>query len=133
MINTGSTATDRWELKPGAYQSWIVAYGPAPVKYAIVEIPSTGTTQAPRMIVSAGTYRACGHPKVPSHARASFGNCADYPGRANDPPDPAPSALRRGLSHLRSTFLPKALFAQGPGSLDGPAWIDCGGDCCVAD
>lgn len=130
MINLGADTTDRWELRPGSYESWIVVYGPAPVKYAIVEIPSMPSTESPRMIVSAGNYRACGHPQVPSHARANFGNCNDHP---RDHYFPGDSRFRRTASFLRDALLPKKLLAQGPGSLDGPAWIDCGGDCCVTD
>lgn len=130
MINMGVHVTDMWELRPGDYESWIIAYGPVPVKYAIVEIPSLSSTESPRMIVSGGNYKHCGHTKIPSHARANFGNCNDHP---RDKYLPADTRLRRTALLLRDALLPKKLFAQTPGSLDGPAWIDCGGDCCVTD
>lgn len=133
IVNKGGLPDKRWELKPGAYESWIVAYGPAPVKYAIVEISTTSPSDPPRMIVMDGVYHHCGHPPKSPRARASFGTCADNPGTAADPPDASQSAMRRGLNQLRSSLLPKTLAAQGAGRLVGPAWIDCGGDCCTTD
>lgn len=133
IVNKGSLPDSRWKLQPGAYESWIVAYGPAPVKYAIVEISTASPSDPPRMIVMDGVYHRCGHTPKPPRARASFGNCNDHPGGPNDPPDPAPSPVRGALNQLRSMLLPATLHAQSSGRLTGPAWIDCGGDCCTTD
>ncbi len=133
IVNKGSLPDLRWELNPGNYESWIVAYGPAPVKYAIIELSTTSPTDPPRVIKMDGVYHHCGHTKRPSKARANFGNCQDNVNGPTDPPDPAPSRAQRTLSKLGASFLPKTLLAQGNSRLDGPAWIDCGGDCCTTD
>lgn len=133
IVNKGSLPDKRWQLKPGAYESWIVAYGPAPVKYAIVEISTQSPADPPRMIVMNGVYHHCGHRPMPPRARASFGNCQDNPGGPSDPPDLSSSPVRGALNRFRSALLPSTLHAQPSGRLDGPAWIDCGGDCCTTD
>lgn len=133
MVNKGSLPDLRWGLNPGNYESWIVAYGPAPVKYAIIEISTTSPTGPPRVIKMDGVYHHCGHTTRPSKARASFGNCQDNVNGPTNPPDPAPSRAQRALSKLGASFLPQTLRAEGISQLDGPAWIDCGGDCCTTD
>ena len=133
IVNKGSLPDRRWELNPGNYESWIVAYGPAPVKYAIVEVSTVSPTDPPKIIVMDGVYHHCGHTPTAPRARASFGTCQDHPAGPNDPPDPPTSPVRRAFNQLRSMLLPAALHAQGAGRLDGPAWIDCGGDCCTTD
>lgn len=133
MVNKGPLPDVRWELRPGAYESWIVAYGPAPVKYAIVEVSTQSPTDPPRVVVMDGVYHHCGHAPKPPRARASFGKCEDYPAGENDPPDRGTSAPRRALNQLRSVLLPSPLHAKSSMSLDGPAWIDCGGDCCTTE
>lgn len=133
IVNKGSLPDRRWKLRPDStFESWIVVYGPAPVKYAIVEV-STLTTDPPKIIVMDGVYHHCNHPPMPPRARASFGTCQDNPAGPNDAPDPTTSPVRGALNQLRSALLPAALQAQASGRLDGPAWIDCGGDCCTTD
>lgn len=134
IVNKGSLPDQRWKLNPGAYESWIVAYGPAPVKYAIVEISTAAPGDPPRVIVMDGVYHHCGHPNMPSSARANFGTCGDNP-RNEGVPDPPQSAVQRGFNQLRLALVPKTARAQPPssGMLDGPAWIDCGGDCCTTE
>lgn len=140
IVNKGVLPDRRWQLNPGDFESWIVVYGPAPVKYAIVEVSTTSPSGPPRVVVMDGVYHHCGHvhvPPRPPQARASFGTCQDHPAGPGDPPDSTSAgsapALRRGLTLLRDVFLPKTVNAQGPGLLDGPGWIDCGGDCCTTD
>ena len=130
MVNLGNLPTKRWGLKPGPYETWIAAFK-YPTRYAMVEMSTASPTDPPRIIIADGNYRHCNHAIQPPRARARFGNCEDHP--RDIPPDPAASAVRRGLTWLRSTVMPKTSFAQSPGTLDGPAWIDCGGDCCVTD
>lgn len=131
IVNKGSLPDKRWELNPGPYESWIFVYGPAPAKYALMEISTLSSTDPPRTIVMSGEYHHCGHVKGPPRARARFGRCQDNPG--SRPPESAPSALGRGLNELRSFLLPPTAQAQPALSLDGPAWIDCGGDCCTTE
>lgn len=130
MVNRGNLPTKRWGLRPGPYETWIAAFK-YPTRYSMVEMSTASPTDPPRIIVADGNYRHCGHPIQPPRARARFGNCEDHP--RDIPADPATSAVGRGLTWLRSTVMPKTLLAQGGGTLDGPAWIDCGGDCCVTD
>lgn len=119
MRNMGNRETALWNLRPHAYESYIIARWDSLarlLKYDIIEVSTMSPPAEPlRVVVHDGVYRKCGHQGTrPAVARASFGECAERPG--NPDTDPADKGVVN--SQMLST---------------GPAWIVCGGDCCVTD